>query len=219
MVINRQAPLSLHGSIIIRFRTFFFLCFLSSFYTHWKRFLLPSLFLVRFMASVWALFAVVFLAIYTANLAAFMITREEWDQFSGLDDAKVNKRWRFCCREILCKIPWIFQLSNPQSMKPPLKFGTVPWTYSDNALRKHFPNMHLHMKQYNEQNVVDGVNAVKRGWARMINMSFISCSKYYKRATNGKICKILREYDDVELNFCIKLQKSISDTLMICKIN
>ena len=43
----------------------------------------------RFVASVWALFAVVFTASYTANLAAFMITKQDYDRISGVNDPLV----------------------------------------------------------------------------------------------------------------------------------
>lgn len=43
------------------------------------------------MVSVWAFFAVIFLASYTANLAAFMIQEEYVDQVSGLSDKKVRR--------------------------------------------------------------------------------------------------------------------------------
>lgn len=94
------------------------------------------------MTNVWALFAVVFLAIYTANLAAFMITREEFFEFSGLDDHR---------------------LTRPHSHKPMFKYGTIPWSHTDSTISKYFKEMHMYMRQYNKTTVQEGVDAVLNG--------------------------------------------------------
>ncbi|XP_023245699.1 glutamate receptor ionotropic, NMDA 2B-like [Copidosoma floridanum] len=102
----------------------------------------PKGFTARFMTNVWAMFAVVFLAIYTANLAAFMITREEFYAFTGVDDPR---------------------LARPTSHKPMLKYGTVPWTHTDRTLAKYFREMHAYMKHFNKNNAAEGVEAVVNG--------------------------------------------------------
>ncbi|XP_066592276.1 glutamate receptor ionotropic, NMDA 2B isoform X2 [Prorops nasuta] len=102
----------------------------------------PRGFTARFMTNVWALFAVVFLAIYTANLAAFMITREEFHEFNGVDDPRLAKPW---------------------SHKPMFKFGTTPYSHTDSTLAKYFKEMHSYMAQFNKTSVAEGVEAVISG--------------------------------------------------------
>ncbi|XP_034250878.1 glutamate receptor ionotropic, NMDA 2D-like [Thrips palmi] len=102
----------------------------------------PRGYAARFVANVWAMFALIFLAIYTANLAAFMITREEFHDLSGINDTKLN---------------------NPFTVKPPFRFGTIPHGNTDVVLRRNFPQMHSYMRQHNRSSVADGIKAVKDG--------------------------------------------------------
>ncbi|ESO87183.1 hypothetical protein LOTGIDRAFT_107328 [Lottia gigantea] len=94
----------------------------------------------RFLANLWALFALVFLASYTANLAAFMITKEEFYDLSGIGD------WR---------------LQNPQSLKPPFKFGTISQGITDSNIKKNHYDMWRYMRKYNQSSVATAIQSVK----------------------------------------------------------
>ncbi|KAM3863914.1 glutamate receptor ionotropic, NMDA 2A [Diretmus argenteus] len=96
----------------------------------------------KFIVSVWAFFAVIFLASYTANLAAFMIQEEFVDQVTGLSDNK-------------------FQ--NPYAYSPPFRFGTVPNGSTERNIRKNYPDMHQYMGKYHQTGVQDALVSLKTG--------------------------------------------------------
>ncbi|XP_076121955.1 glutamate receptor ionotropic, NMDA 2C [Alosa pseudoharengus] len=96
----------------------------------------------KIMVLVWAFFAVIFLASYTANLAAFMIQEQYIDTVSGLSDKKFQK---------------------PQEHYPPFRFGTVPNGSTERNIRSNYPDMHTHMMKYNQKGVEEALNSLKTG--------------------------------------------------------
>ncbi|KAM3909954.1 LOW QUALITY PROTEIN: glutamate receptor ionotropic, NMDA 2C [Leptodactylus fuscus] len=96
----------------------------------------------KIMVLVWAFFAVIFLASYTANLAAFMIQEQYIDTVSGLSDRKFQK---------------------PQEHYPPFRFGTVPNGSTERNIRTNYPDMHSYMVRYNQRSVEDALGSLKSG--------------------------------------------------------
>uniref|UniRef100_A0ACB8EK67 Uncharacterized protein n=1 Tax=Sphaerodactylus townsendi TaxID=933632 RepID=A0ACB8EK67_9SAUR len=96
----------------------------------------------KIMVLIWAFFAVIFLASYTANLAAFMIQEQYIDTVSGLSDKKFQK---------------------PQEQYPPFRFGTVPNGSTERNIRSNYHDMHTHMVKYNQRSVEDALISLKMG--------------------------------------------------------
>ncbi|XP_060076117.1 glutamate receptor ionotropic, NMDA 2B-like [Ylistrum balloti] len=96
----------------------------------------------RFLANVWALFALVFLASYTANLAAFMITKDEYYNLSGIKDVR---------------------LKQPYSHSPPFRFATVPNGSTEENLRQNHQQMFAYMRQFNQSTVDGALKSLKDG--------------------------------------------------------
>ncbi|XP_062976318.1 glutamate receptor ionotropic, NMDA 2C [Elgaria multicarinata webbii] len=96
----------------------------------------------KIMVLIWAFFAVIFLASYTANLAAFMIQEQYIDTVSGLSDKKFQR---------------------PQEQYPPFRFGTVPNGSTERNIRSNYHDMHSHMVKYNQRSVEDALISLKMG--------------------------------------------------------
>uniref|UniRef100_A0A8D2L9Z6 Glutamate receptor n=1 Tax=Varanus komodoensis TaxID=61221 RepID=A0A8D2L9Z6_VARKO len=96
----------------------------------------------KIMVLIWAFFAVIFLASYTANLAAFMIQEEYVDTVSGLSDQKFQR---------------------PQHHYPPLRFGTVPNGSTEKNIRNNYGEMHEYMGKYNQRSVEDALQNLQTG--------------------------------------------------------
>nr|XP_023685690.1 glutamate receptor ionotropic, NMDA 2B-like isoform X2 [Paramormyrops kingsleyae] len=96
----------------------------------------------KIMVSVWAFFAVIFLASYTANLAAFMIQEEYVDQVTGLSDKKFQR---------------------PNDYAPPFRFGTVPNGSTERNIRNNYKEMHTYMVKFHQKNVDEALYSLKTG--------------------------------------------------------
>ncbi|XP_076149304.1 glutamate receptor ionotropic, NMDA 3B [Alosa pseudoharengus] len=97
----------------------------------------PKCWTGRFLMNLWAIFCLLVLSSYTANLAAVMVGEKTFEEVSGIHDAKLHH--------------------------PSLgfRFGTVRESSAEDYMKKSFPEMHEYMRRFNMPTTPDGVATLK----------------------------------------------------------
>ncbi|XP_075901314.1 glutamate receptor ionotropic, NMDA 3B isoform X2 [Nelusetta ayraudi] len=97
----------------------------------------PKCWTGRFLMNLWAIFCLLVLSSYTANLAAVMVGEKTFEDLSGIHDAKLHHpSWGF-------------------------RFGTVRDSSAEDYMKKSFPEMHEYMRRFNEPTTPGGVATLK----------------------------------------------------------
>ncbi|NWX93041.1 NMD3B protein, partial [Nothoprocta pentlandii] len=91
----------------------------------------------RFLMNLWAIFCLLVLSSYTANLAAVMVGEKTFEELSGIHDAKLH---------------------HPSQG---FRFGTVWESSAEEYIQKSFPEMHEYMRRYNVPTTPAGVTMLK----------------------------------------------------------
>ncbi|XP_071018087.1 glutamate receptor ionotropic, NMDA 3B-like [Oncorhynchus clarkii lewisi] len=97
----------------------------------------PKCWTSRFLMNLWAIFCLLVLSSYTANLAAVMVGEKTFEQVSGIHDEKLHHPSRG------------------------FRFGTVRESSAEDYMRKSFSAMHDYMRRYNQPTTPDGVDMLK----------------------------------------------------------
>ncbi|XP_043909948.1 glutamate receptor ionotropic, NMDA 3B [Protopterus annectens] len=93
----------------------------------------PKCYTGRFLMNLWAIFCLLVLSSYTANLAAVMVGEKTFEELSGIHDAKFH---------------------HPSQG---FRFGTVRESSAEDYVKKSFPEMHEYMRRYNVPTTPEGV--------------------------------------------------------------
>ncbi|XP_023699486.1 glutamate receptor ionotropic, NMDA 3B isoform X1 [Paramormyrops kingsleyae] len=97
----------------------------------------PKCWTGRFLMNLWAIFCLLVLSSYTANLAAVMVGEKTFEELSGIHDAKLH---------------------HPSHG---FRFGTVRESSAEDYMKKSFPEMYEYMRRFNEPTTPDGVSTLK----------------------------------------------------------
>ncbi|XP_031430128.1 glutamate receptor ionotropic, NMDA 3A [Clupea harengus] len=97
----------------------------------------PKCWTGRFLMNLWAIFCLLVLSSYTANLAAVMVGEKTFEELSGIHDAKLH---------------------HPSQG---FRFGTVRESSAEDYMKKSFPEMHEYMRRFNEPTTPNGVSNLK----------------------------------------------------------
>ncbi|KAK5907803.1 hypothetical protein CesoFtcFv8_005614 [Champsocephalus esox] len=97
----------------------------------------PKCWTSRFLMNLWAIFCLLVLSSYTANLAAVMVGEKTFEEVSGIHDAKLHHPSRG------------------------FRFGTVRESSAEDYMKKSFPEMHEYMRRFNEPTTPEGVGNLK----------------------------------------------------------
>uniref|UniRef100_A0A3Q4GN70 Glutamate receptor n=1 Tax=Neolamprologus brichardi TaxID=32507 RepID=A0A3Q4GN70_NEOBR len=98
----------------------------------------PKCWTGRFLMNLWAIFCLLVLSSYTANLAAVMVGEKTFEEVSGIHDAKLH---------------------HPSQG---FRFGTVRESSAEDYMKKSFPEMHEYMRRFNEPTTPEGVDYMKK---------------------------------------------------------